>query len=226
LIAGQVVDADSGQPVGGATVSIRASVLASSGTAIRISPVVADSQGRFYFAALPAGAYVALPDRVGFVNVPGVSAIPLKDGEHVTGVKVRLRRLGTITGTVHDDAGDPIVGTDVLVWRRTIALGQPPTLTMAARARTDDQGTYRVSGIPVGGYYVCACNRDPIPFDGHLLTTLAARPLDLLGVARRAAAVGADAARLDDTLRTFAPTFHPNTPLASRATRVALAAGE
>lgn len=33
-------------------------------------------------------------------------------------------------------------------------------------------------------------------------------------------------ASLDDTLRTYAPTFHPNTPLASRATRVAIAPGE
>ena len=84
-----------------------------------------------------------------------------------------------------------------------------------------------ISNQPAAGgqHFVCAHARTD-SFDGQLLMTLAARPLDLLSVARRAAVAGADAANLDRTLRTYALTFYPNTPLASRAERVAVEKGE
>jgi hypothetical protein len=73
---------------------------------------------------------------------------------------------------------------------------------------------------------VCACTRDPIPFDGTLLTTLASEPLQLMSVAARALTVGSDVASLDNTLRTYAPTLHPNSSSLARATRVTLGWGE
>jgi hypothetical protein len=146
--------------------------------------------------------------------------VDLADGATITDARLQLMKLGTIGGTVRDDGGDPVVGVDVLAFRRASVQGRPPVLAGDGRSRTDDRGQYRLTGLLPGEYYICACTRDPIPFDGQLLTTLAARPLDLLAVAGRAAKAGADAASLDGTLRTFAPTFHPNTTLAGRATRV------
>jgi hypothetical protein len=144
----------------------------------------------------------------------------LGDAARVTDVRLQLTKLAIISGTVRDDGGDAVVGIDVIAFRRTSLQGRPPVLAGDVRVKTDDRGRYRLTGLLPGDYFVCACAQSPIPFDGPLLTTLASRPLDLLGVAGRAAKAGADAASLDNTLRTFAPTFHPNTPLAGRAERV------
>ena len=74
---------------------------------------------------------------------------------------------------------------------------------------------------------VCACSsRDLIPFDGTLLTTLASEPLQLMTVAARALTVGSDVVSLDNTLRTYPPTLHPNSATLARATTVTLAPGE
>ena len=227
LLAGRVVDADSGEPIAGARVMLAGAQpgpTASGGPTAYV--VITDSQGRFYFAGLPPGPYFPIPSREGYVEVVAGQPFRLSDGARIVDVKARLRRLGSITGTLRDDAGDPVVGMEVIAYRRMIQQGRRAAFVRVVRDRSDDRGAYRLRSVPVGEYYICACGRDPIPFDGPLLTTLATRPNELLAMARRAAAVGADAASLDDTLRTYATTFHPNTPLASRATRVAVGPGE
>lgn len=227
LLAGRVVDADTGEPIGSARVMLAG---AQPGPTAGGGPignvVITDSQGRFYFAGLPPGPYLPIPSREGYVEVVTAQPFRLSEGARIVDVKTRLRRLGSITGTLRDDAGDPIVGMEVVAYKRMIQQGRRAALTRVARDRSDDHGAYRLRALPVGEYYICACSRDPIPFDGPLLTTLATRPNELLAVAQRAAAVGANAASLDDTLRTYPPTFYPNTPLASRATRVTVAPGE
>ena len=227
LLAGRVIDADTGEPIGGARVMLAGAQpgpTASGGPTAHI--VISDSQGRFYFAGLPPGPYLPIPSREGYVEVVTAQPFRLSAGARVTDVRARLRRLGSITGTLRDDAGDPVVGVEVIAYKRSVHQGRPAVFIRVARDRSDDRGAYRLRDLPVAEYFICACTHDPIPFDGPLLTTLATRPNELLAVARRAAAVGAGAASLDDTLPTYAPTFHPNAPLASGATRVAIAAGD
>ncbi len=223
MIAGRVVDADTRQPVHGAVVTL-AAIGAPTGPGgprpAPIRPVKTDSQGRFVFTNLAVGNYAHLAQLEGYSGLPSRDTTSLTSGATVTNLTITLTRLGTISGTVRDDGGDPVVGVEVVAFRRTTLQGRPPVLAGDGRSRTDDLGHYRITNLQPVEYYICACNREPIPFDGQLLTTLAARPLDLLAVAGRAAKAGADAASIDTTLRTFAPTFHPNTPLASRAVRV------
>jgi len=224
MIAGQVIDSETRQGVPGAMAIMAGVRLApgGGGAARPAPPVRTDSQGRFVFTRLAAGNYLVQAQLEGYAtnSAAGVRTVDLSDGTSVTDVRIQLIKLATIAGTVQDDGGDPVVGVEVLAFRRTTLQGRPPVLAGDGRARTDDRGQYRLTGVLPGEYYVCACSREPIPFDGQLLTTLAARPLELLAVAGRAAKAGADAASLDTTLRTFAPTFHPNTTLAGRATRV------
>jgi hypothetical protein len=114
----------------------------------------------------------------------------------------------------------------VRAFRRPVTQGRPPSLQTAAQAKTNDRGEYRLGSLTPDEYLVCACLADPIPFDGNLLTMLAARPVDLLAVAGRAITAGADTVSIDAALRTLPATFHPNTTLASQAERVRIAAGE
>lgn len=187
-----------------------------------------DSQGRFYFANLSAGSFLLNAQKSGY-SYPQSDvlqrSIPLASAERITDLKVTLVKLGAISGTLRDDAGDPVVATAVIAMRRSIVNGRP-TMSTAGVARSDDRGAYRISGLRPGDYAVCACAREPLPLDSALLATLAAEPMQLMGVAGRALQVGAKAASIDDTLRTFAPTLFPSSATVARADRVTVKPGE
>jgi hypothetical protein len=233
FLAGQVVDQASGRGVSGASVLLLSATRG--GPASRIgrgnaSPwaVVADSQGRFFFAELPASSYTIQVTKAGYGPAATISpsrVVDIADGERVTDLQIRLLKLASLSGTIRDEVGDPVVGTEVWAFRRTLVNGRR-TLVRTVGFPSDDHGLYRIADLVPGAYVICACSRDPIPFDGVLLATLAADPLQLMGVAARALKVGADVASLDGTLRTFAPTFYPDSSTMARAARVTLASGE
>ena len=231
FLAGQVVDETTGKPVPDAVVRIAIANPSLSGNLMfGVMPnrgaVATDSQGRYFFASLPAGSYAPRATKPGYVASVGTArAIALADGERILDLNIRLARLGTMSGTLRDDAGDAVVGTDVMAFRRALVNGRP-TLRPTAQSTSDDRGQYRMSALPAGEYVVCACTRRSMPFDGVLLTTLAADPTQLLAVASRAITAGADVAHLDNTMRTFAPTFYPSSATVAGATRVVLGAGD
>jgi hypothetical protein len=218
----------SGRPVSEALVITQARLApvgGRAGFALQV-PVSTDPQGRFYFARLPAGSYTFVTQKQGFLNsVNQGVAIDLGDGERVTDVKIRLQRFASISGTLRDEAGDPVVAMDVWAFRRAFVNGRPG-IQGVGTVKSDDRGAYRLGNLMPGDYFVCACVRDPIPFDGQLLTTLASQPVQLLSVAARALTVGADVVSLDNTLRTYAPTFHPNSSTIARAIRITVGAGD
>jgi hypothetical protein len=216
------VESPSGAGVAGAT------VILSSRAGGLPKIVLADAQGRFFFANLPAASFNIQVEQAGYiVAVPAGfgRVVELADGERVVDLKARLLKLGILSGTVRDDVDDPVVGIDMRAFRRALSNGRR-TLSPAARTKTDDRGTYRFAGLQPGDYVVCACGVDPVPFDGVLLSTLASEPLQMMGVAARALTVGADVASLDKTLRTFAPAFHPASTTVARATTIKLGPGE
>ncbi len=230
LIIGQVVDVDTGRGLPNVPVALMstgpAAAQGRAGGPSRPPAVITDSQGRFYFGALPAGSYGLITEVQGYTNAGPVQPLVLGEGATITDARLPLRKLSRLAGRVLDDAGHPVVGMEVLVFQRLSSQGRPPALSPAGRGRTNDRGEYQVGPLQANEYLVCACSRDPIPFDGHLLTILAGRPVDLLGVARRAAEAGADTAELDASLRTFPVTFHPAATMVSQAERVRLAPAE
>jgi hypothetical protein len=219
FLAGRVIDGTPGRGVAGAVVYL---IDNRGGPSRRI---IADSQGRFFFSELPRGVFRAEAVKPGYISGGAPPSIDLTDGERHLDATVRLSKLASLEGTVRDETGDPVVGIDVYAFRRAMLNGRR-TLRPAGQNRTDDRGAYRIGNLAPGEFVVCACGRDPIPLDGVLLTALAADPAQLIGVTIRALKVGADAASLDATMRTFAPTFHPASATVARAGRVPLASGE
>ena len=233
LITGQVVDADSGKGIAHAPVALIGvpgpGTLPPQGRAggpIRPYAVLSDSQGRFFFGGLAAGSYVPQTEVHGYMSAAPFRPVVLAEGAHVSNTRILLRRLSSLLGRVTDDAGTPVVGMMVRAFRRGAVQGRPPSLQTVGQARTNDRGEYRLGSLTPDEYLVCACLADAIPFDGTLLAMLAARPVDLLGVAGRAITAGADTVSIDNALRTLPVTFHPNTTIASRAERVRVAPGE
>ncbi len=229
FIAGQVVDATTGRPIPEATVTLlRLSVVVGAGRGVvGPSTVVTDPSGRYFFSGLPAGSYSLRAERPGYTLPRTIaSGVDLGDSERVIDTRVRLVRTASITGMLRDTVGDPVVGTEVIAFRHAVVNGRPSLQSVVRGVKSDDRGAYRIPGLAPGDYLLCACLRDPIPFDQLLLTTIASQPLNLMSVAARALTVGADVVSLDDTLRMYPPTFHPNSPTIARAARVRVTAGE
>lgn len=226
MIAGVVMDAATKKPIPSAMVGLGGGSAGPVGRGGAPRQLLTDSQGRFAFAALGPGRYTIFSQRAGYWSVPIATSrsIELGPEQKVTDVIVRLHQLASISGTVTDENGDAVTGIGVVAFGRLLQSGQMISVP-AGEGRTDDRGIYKIEGIAAGDYVVCACRRDPMPVDGVLLTTLAADPAQLLGLASRALKVGADVAAVDGA-RTFPPTFHPAAALMSRATHVAVNFGE
>ncbi|HVQ41738.1 MAG TPA: carboxypeptidase-like regulatory domain-containing protein [Vicinamibacterales bacterium] len=228
FISGQVVEVPSGRPVPDALIQLSGRGappppgLRAGGVPQQV--IVTDSQGRFFFSRLPNGIYTPRVVKTGYES-RSIVTVEVGDAERVTDVRLRIAPLSIISGTVRDAGGDPVVGSTMFAFRRGIVNGKAGWQQFRS-AVTDDRGAYRISGLTAGDYLVCACARDPIPFDGQLLTTIAAEPIGLLAVAGRALAVGADVVTLDNTVKTYAPRFHPDAASAARATKITLAPGD
>jgi hypothetical protein len=165
LIVGQVLDAGTSQPIGGALVTIAGRGAAPAppvggqpGGPLRL---VTGPDGRFVVHDLPKGTFFINAAADGYVggsagqSRPGGSSQPvdLADDEHVTDVKVRLWRFAVLTGTVVDEAGEPAVNTPVRAFRKMAVAGRS-RYTSTGFGTTDDRGIYRISALTPGDYIV------------------------------------------------------------------------
>lgn len=175
-IAGQVVDADTGEAVAGAIVRLTMRTLAvaqtgngrggrgaaplsaaeqaaNSGTDL----VMADAGGRFVFHDLPKGPALLVAMAAGYVDRPGATPRPLQlnDAQHVTDHKLMLVRTASISGVIVDEAGEPMVGLQVRALRRDMPAGVA-RYTLTGNGRTDDRGLYRIDGLVPGQFFVVA----------------------------------------------------------------------
>lgn len=195
-ISGTVTDGVSGRPLAGTIVSLRAP---STGTPLaRIVRAVTDEQGRFVLRDLPAGeGYTIEATRLGYANgaygqqtlFGAAGRINLKDAEWFSRANIVMWRPGAISGTLRDEANEPVVGAYVRVLARHIFAGQPQLLAGPV-ARTDDRGEYRIAGLGPGQYLV------------HVPSIQSAVPIDappgLLGTS-------GDAARTQNSLSFLLP---------------------
>jgi hypothetical protein len=168
VVAGQVVDATSGRPLGGAVV-----ILAIAGSADPTIPAnappppaaqrrgvaVANADGRFVFRDVPEGSFVITTTLEGFAagmsgrarpGGPGQS-FELGAGARLTTARIGMWKLASISGYVRDDRGEPVIGL-ALNALRLVTNGGRPELTYQSGGPTDDRGHFRVFNLMPGSY--------------------------------------------------------------------------
>lgn len=144
--------------------------------ASRDQRVLTGSDGRFVFHTLPAGQYQLsatlngyAASRASAASAPAAATImatggrgmslnppasyAVAGGEILKDVRLRLWKHASVTGTVFDDAGEPAVGITAQAMRRTLVGGRA-RYTLAAMARTDDRGVYRIGSLLPGDYLI------------------------------------------------------------------------
>jgi carboxypeptidase family protein len=122
--------------------------------------VLTDRSGRFSIGKLPAGSYrlsVLPPQNNGrFLSTDTSRPIDVEDGATVTAPDMRLARAAAVSGRIVDERGDPLANVEVY------AMGQRPGIPTRQRmgqpfgSRTDDQGRFRLFGLPAGEIIVAA----------------------------------------------------------------------
>ncbi|MFI5177767.1 MAG: carboxypeptidase regulatory-like domain-containing protein [Vicinamibacterales bacterium] len=176
LILGQVVDAGTGQPISGATVTLGGGPIMANGqpltpddpafldaaAAARNTPrIMTDASGQFVFHDLRKGTYrlsamapMYVPGQYGQHRVNSLPRpIELDDGEHLGNATIKLWKYATISGRVTDEAGEPAVGITVRVLRVQVG-ARRRTLAPAGQTQTDDRGMYRVYTLTPADYVV------------------------------------------------------------------------
>jgi hypothetical protein len=144
-IEGTVVNAVSGEPLRYAAISLVGARSQDNNTSLS-----ADGGGRFSIPALPAGEYTVSATKQGFAPAPPVRvALGGNQGE----ITIKLVPFGRISGTVVDDAGDPILNASIQMFRAAIQGGRR-VIQPAAHAMTNDLGEYHAGSLPPGRYYV------------------------------------------------------------------------
>jgi len=183
LILGQVVDAISDAPIPDAIVLINLPRYSPTLPTTPYGRVMADGEGRFFFSDLAAGDYYLAASLQGYVAgqygqqkpMGQYQLLSLAEGERRTDVKLRVWKYAVISGTVLDEADEPVVGVSVRALGRTVLGGRVQYGTMEVRedlvptAVTDDRGMFRLSQLLPGTYVIAVPstqNTAPVAFLG------------------------------------------------------------
>jgi hypothetical protein len=169
-ISGEVVDAASLTPVGGARVTLVKIVEVAGGTTLGDDGkrTVTDANGRFAFQQLSTGSYRIDVEKSGFApsfDPVESKRLELGSGESITAVRVALERGGVIAGGIRDGRGDPLPEMTVSAMRLT--RGEPrmgPEMIQGGVGHTNDLGEFRIANLPKGDYLVIATQQERAPF--------------------------------------------------------------
>lgn len=158
VIRGVVVAADTGGPIRRA--QVRATAPGSQDTRTTLT----DEQGRFELKELAGGKYTVTASKGGFVSLqygqrrpsePG-TPVDLGAGQTLEKLVIALPRGSVITGRLVDEFGEPLTGAQVRALRYGYAGGTRRLMPAGQGNTTDDQGTFRIYGLPPGEYVVTA----------------------------------------------------------------------
>lgn len=189
LIVGQVLDAASGRPVGGAVVAIGGVPPVRSGNDILVQQrprILTGSDGRFVFRDLPRGSFSITATKGGFAEgsfgrrrpLGPPSRVALDAGQRIGDVVVPIWKNGSISGMVLDESGEALAAVNVRAFRRVVVSGRR-TFVAAGTVSTDDRGIYRFGDLTPGEYVVASSVRhlaQPVALIRRAATTISLQP--------------------------------------------------
>jgi protocatechuate 3,4-dioxygenase beta subunit len=134
------------------------------GRVVPIPPGTTDEQGRFSFANLEPGSYRLqvqanghVPQEYGQRYASGAGTpITLTAGQAKTDVSLSLIQAGNISGSLRDNADQPLPNVSVQLLRPVYNATGGRTLQVVGGARTDDRGEFRIYWVTPGRYYLQA----------------------------------------------------------------------
>ena len=252
VISGQVVDASGGKPVSAVVVTLGGTMPGPGGPrVIGDAPrMLTGGDGRFVFQSLANGSYTITAVKGGYAEGasgrrrPGGTSqgVTLTVAQPTRDVQIRIWKYGVITGTVMDEAGEPVVGVAVRALIRRPG-ATPPFAPAGTSATTDDRGVYRIASL-LPGEYIVTSSPPGVSATRNVFTDVARTGRatgELAGVvvgnSMQGIQVG-DAvysvARggvtppppVGTRMRIYPPTFHPSALSVAQASTVTLAAGE
>lgn len=167
VISGRVVDA-AGKPVGGVIVVVNGANL------IRVEPsarggrflgpprVLTGSDGRFVFRNLPDGSFGVTATKNGYADgaygrrrpAGSTTSVVLSRGQPSAEITIPIWKNGAISGTLTDEAGEPVVAAQLRVCKAAFVAGARRFQPAGPPVFTDDRGAYRFSDLLPGDYIV------------------------------------------------------------------------
>jgi hypothetical protein len=184
LIAGQVVNAESGAALAGVTVSL-SEVLPPSGFARYDATARTDETGAFTFSNVPGGSFSVTADGEGYVpggygrrrpfEYSSSEVITLRDAQRLERITIELWRGATVSGRVLFGKV-PLPEASVVAWRRHTVAGLARFVGVPAFQNTNADGSYRLK-LEAPGEYVIAVRRRPVV--GHHTVVFAPDARDL-----------------------------------------------
>jgi len=123
-------------------------------------PAATDEQGRFVFENLKPGSYRLEGEHAGFIqsllaDATGTPVILRLAAGETADVTLKLTPQAAISGRVLDSDGNAWVHANLEVYRSVFSRGKRGLQTKGG-GEIDDQGHFRVAGLPAGTYYVKA----------------------------------------------------------------------
>ena len=210
--------------------------------------IVTGDDGTFQFPELAAGRYALSAAKEAYLTteyratLPGSSGVPivLTAGAKLSDVSIRLTRGSVIAGRVSWMDGTPLSNRAVSILKSRVFKGQRIlTLLDVPAARmdegnytrlSDDQGNYRIYGLPPGEYVVAVGleGREPHGGKWHITTPEEMERAKAGMSTSKPPVIGAilPSARNDLGSFQYAPVYYPGTTLASEAGLVRLGRSE
>jgi len=175
-VAGIVVNAQTGEPVSGVTVSLLTLQDGATFASTESSP-----DGHFDIANLPAAKFQFTAARrgysTGFYNQHGNfnSAIVTGNGQDTSGLVFKLAPEAIIFGVVSGDGGDPVAGATVMLFKKPQGQDPGAKIEISGSVITDDTGYYELPDLSPGEYLL-AVRGQPWYAVNHFSTDLYRRP--------------------------------------------------
>lgn len=159
-IVGRVISADRQEPLHRATITISGGGLTQS----RVTST--NSKGEYQVRDLPAGRYTLRITRSGYLSLQNGQRFPhepgmpveLADGATVE-VHFALPRGSVISGRIIDETGDVVPSVNVWAMQPRFYRRERKYVPIGS-TRTDDTGSYRITGLPPGDYVVMTALRE------------------------------------------------------------------